>query len=289
MKYYRIADLNIAVEGADYTYFDNRMKEYSVAIEDVDTIDATVTFKLKDNIDCTGIKYFASKNGRYYFETKDKYGFYDYIDEIQKYVTLMEADKEFKNITYNYCDISKLFGAENEVAVTNVLGNLFRQIILRHNGVVVHASTIAYHDQGVTFTAPSGTGKSTHTNLWREYYNAVIINDDMPAIRIFDDQCYVYGTPWCGKTDTNKNLKVPLRAMVFLERSETNSIEEISPIECIIRMLKELQLSPIKAQSDLRIEMLDKIFNRTKTYLLKCDISKEAADTVKNKIFGGTL
>ena len=72
----------------------------------------------------------------------------------------------------------------------------------------------------------SGTGKSTHTALWLKNFapRASIINDDKPAIRIQKDGIFVYGTPWSGKTDQNKNVKVPLQGIAFLERGEENSI-----------------------------------------------------------------
>ena len=38
-----------------------------------------------------------------------------------------------------------------------------------YDSFVFHGSVIAVEGQGFLFTAKSGTGKSTHTRLWREY------------------------------------------------------------------------------------------------------------------------
>lgn len=285
MKYYKIADINIAVDGADYEYFDNIMCDYQIEYQPNLNIHSTINFKLSDKICLNGIEPFSNKDGRYYFKTDDKYGFYDYIEEIDKYVSFMETDYNFENIVYEFCDLTDLFGIEKGVTVTNVLGNLFQQICLHHDTIVVHASSISYQGQAVTFTAPSGTGKSTHTSLWSKYYNAVIINDDMPAIRCESDKIYAYGTPWSGKTHINKNIKVPLKAMVFIERKNENSVIEISSVEALIRMIKEIQLSSFKSQSDLKIKILDKLFKSVPIYLLECNISKDAVDIIKNEIF----
>lgn len=51
---------------------------------------------------------------------------------------------------------------------------------------VFHGSVIAVEGQAYLFTAKSGTGKSTHTRLWREMLGdkAVMVNDDKPMLRV---------------------------------------------------------------------------------------------------------
>ena len=64
-----------------------------------------------------------------------------------------------------------------------------------------HGSAVAVDGAAYLFTARSGTGKSTHTRLWREMLGdrAVMVNDDKPLIRLTEDGAVVYGTPWNGK------------------------------------------------------------------------------------------
>ena len=47
-------------------------------------------------------------------------------------------------------------------------------------------------DYAYVFSADSGTGKSTHTQLWLEHFGdrAYILNDDKPAIRLIDGKVY---------------------------------------------------------------------------------------------------
>ena len=70
--------------------------------------------------------------------------------------------------------------------------------------VLFHGSVIAVDGQGFLFTAKSGTGKSTHTRLWREYFGdkAVMVNDDKPLLKITDSGVTAYGTPYNGKHST---------------------------------------------------------------------------------------
>ena len=57
----------------------------------------------------------------------------------------------------------------------------------RKDTLAIHSSCIVYRDKAVLFLGESGTGKSTHTRLWRENIpEAVLLNDDSPMIRVED-------------------------------------------------------------------------------------------------------
>lgn len=82
-------------------------------------------------------------------------------------------------------------------------GSEFYRKLINLGGFMLHASAIVVDNKAYLFSAPSGTGKSTHTKLWQECFGdkAIIINDDKPAIRIEEGKCFAYGTPFSGKTD----------------------------------------------------------------------------------------
>lgn len=168
-------------------------------------------------------------------------------------------------------------------------GFAFMNRILYLGGTVLHGSAIAYRDQGIVFSAPSGTGKSTHTALWKERYgeDVVHINDDKPAIRFESGAPYLYGTPWSGKTDLNTNCKAPLKAVVFLKRGTQNSIRRLSVADSVYYLTD--QTAPPFYDAGLGVRNLDaieKIVETVPVYLLHCAISHEAVQTVYDEIFG---
>lgn len=164
-------------------------------------------------------------------------------------------------------------------------GDFYRQL-LKFDGMMLHASAVVREGRAYLFSAPCGTGKSTHTALWRSVFSdAVILNDDKPALRREDGRWYAYGTPWSGKTDINENVSAPLRAMVFIERSKENKICPITPTEAFVRMIREIPIYTHKELSDRMMNTVNKIFTAVPAYLLSCDISKDAVDVVKNEIF----
>lgn len=112
-------------------------------------------------------------------------------------------------------------------------GRIFAAELLKHDGLFLHASAIALDGRAYLFSAPSGTGKSTHARFWQQLFGsaAQIINDDKPALRRLDGAWYAYGTPWCGKDGINRNIKVPLTSICFLKQGTSNIIHRLSPQE----------------------------------------------------------
>lgn len=95
--------------------------------------------------------------------------------------------------------------------------------------VAIHTSTIVCQSKAILFLGESGTGKSTHTCLWREnIQGAVLLNDDSPILRIIDGEPWIYGSPWSGKTPCYKNESYPLAACVRLSQAPYNQIKRLS-------------------------------------------------------------
>ena len=95
--------------------------------------------------------------------------------------------------------------------------------------VAIHTSTIVCKGQAILFLGESGTGKSTHTRLWREHIEgSALLNDDSPIIRIIGGTPWVYGSPWSGKTPCYKNESYPLAACVRLSQAPYNRIKKLS-------------------------------------------------------------
>jgi hypothetical protein len=120
-------------------------------------------------------------------------------------------------------------------------GTRFYIELLSHGGMMLHASAVAYGGRGYLFSGPCGVGKSTHTRLWQEMLGdeAIIFNDDKPALRFLDGKWYAYGTPWCGKNGINVNMKVPLAGICFLRQAEENRIRSLSPREALSELIPQ--------------------------------------------------
>lgn len=162
---------------------------------------------------------------------------------------------------------------------------LFRNCLLNHQGMVIHASAIAYEQKGILFSAPSGTGKTTQANLWKKYKGAKIINADRPAIRIVENEPYIYGTLWNGSSKECINTSVRLSMIVVIEQSPVNEIIRLTGKEAVSKVMPRCFLPYFtKAMMDLALENLENIIGMTPVYLLKCRPDKEAVELVSQCI-----
>lgn len=158
----------------------------------------------------------------------------------------------------------------------------------KYDSFVFHGSVIAVDGQGYLFTAKSGTGKSTHTRLWREYLGekAVMVNDDKPLISVRDNGIIVYGTPYNGKHHLGCNMSVPLKAVCIITRGEKNSIVRIDKAEVYAMLLQQVYRPQDPVQMAKTLKLVDKLAASVELYKLACNMDIEAAEVAYNAMKG---
>lgn len=157
-------------------------------------------------------------------------------------------------------------------------GEMFYYKLLNYDGILLHASAIEKDGCAYLFSAKSGTGKSTHTHLWMKAFDNVrMINDDKPAVRRIGDRFYACGTPFSGKNDESTNVCVPIKAIVFLERDENNSIERISAKSAIPLFMSQTVRPSSEKYMIKMLTVLDDLLREIPIFKLKCNISEDAA------------
>jgi len=153
---------------------------------------------------------------------------------------------------------------------------------------VFHGSVIAVDGVGYLFTAKSGTGKSTHTRLWRELLGerTVMVNDDKPLISVRNNGVIVYGTPYNGKHRLGDNIAVPLKAICILQRAEENHIERITKAQACAMLLQQVYRPQDVAQMAKTLQLIDKMAEQVGLYRLGCNMDISAAEVAYNTMKG---
>ncbi len=161
----------------------------------------------------------------------------------------------------------------------------FPQLMLTENVLLFHASFIDYKGQGIIFSAPSGTGKSTQADLWKKYRNADIINGDKTGLIIEKDRILASGVPFCGTSGICKNKTVPLTAVVLLKQAETNSVQRLNGALAVTELLKNVHLD-FAAPDEQRkcVDLLIEIVNSVPVLLLSCTPDEEAVRTLEREL-----
>lgn len=159
-----------------------------------------------------------------------------------------------------------------------VTGAGFYRQLLQFDGMVLHASAVVRDGKAYLFSAPCGTGKSTHTALWcRVFPDAVILNDDKPALRRENGRWYAYGTPWSGKTDQNLNLRTELAGICLLRRGEANEIRPFGGAKAIHDLLEQtVRPREPKLMGNL-LNLLDRLLAEVPVWEMECNMTPEAA------------
>lgn len=136
----------------------------------------------------------------------------DYIDDSDDDI---EVDISFSNE-----ELEAYYNCFNTLSIGEceymLYGQKFYNYLISKDGLLLHSSCVVYENCAYLFSAPSGTGKSTHTQLWlKKFPTAKILNDDKPAISLTNTGIYAYGTPFSGKTDWNINECYKIKALSF--------------------------------------------------------------------------
>ncbi len=157
-----------------------------------------------------------------------------------------------------------------------------------HDTILFHGSAIAVDGQAFLFTAKSGTGKSTHTSLWRELLGdrAVMVNDDKPLLQVTDSGVIIHGTPYMGKHNLGSNIAVPLKAICILTRSEENHIERITKAAAYTMLLQQTYRPQNSEAMRKTLSLIDKLAAMTELYRLGCNMDISAAETAYNAMKG---
>lgn len=144
------------------------------------------------------------------------------------------------NADFSQCSVS-LYGktwVQRNYGLNNALMMAYAFASACSATMLMHASVIRQGGKGYLMTAPSGTGKSTHTRLWYDNIPGCdLMNDDNPVVRIVDGQAVVYGSPWSGKTRCYRNIQAPVGGIVRIQQRPENTIRRLSPVEAFCNLL----------------------------------------------------
>ncbi len=190
------------------------------------------------------------------------------------------------------CDIGRIMELNpqlpnEEVAEYLGYGAAFARELLAFDGSYLHASAVILDGKAYLFSAPSGTGKSTHAEKWCRLFGATYLNDDKPALRRVEGVWVAYGTPWSGKHDLSDPKGVPLGGIAFLRRGQENSIRKLTAKEAIPKFMgQSLWRISQHAQMEKQLQLVDDILCRIPVWELTCRNDDAAAELARNAMTG---
>lgn len=127
-------------------------------------------------------------------------------------------------------------------ALNNAAMLMYAMATSRKKTALFHSSVVEHQGRAYMFLGKSGTGKSTHSQLWIKYIpETQLVNDDNPVVRVNDDgTATVYGSPWSGKTPCYRNVSYPIGGIVKLEQAPENRIRRLKGVEAYAEMVPSI-------------------------------------------------
>ena len=285
MLQYEICNLILNID-CDNSLLVQRIQDFLVS--DYRKADLAISLRSQDLINIPEGKIIADENIKWLQKPSGQDGYLLYTTEksLGRLLTLADIDSDWRNGSIKYFNNENKSDEDNykiqtEIYVYVLMGVMFRYSLFHHGGIVIHASALEWKGKGILFSAPSGTGKSTHVKLWQEYMGkgVKVLNDDTPAIRFKADQPYVYGTPWSGSSQIHCNGNAPVEAIVLLEQSGVNSIHPLSTQEAILKLMPRAFL-PYFDQNMMNkaLDIFERVVSSVPVYLLQCRPDREAVE-----------
>ena len=177
-----------------------------------------------------------------------------------------------------------------QVYVNEEISALYRKIaniFVEQNIAVLHGSSFKVGNAAFLIAAKSGTGKSTHTNLLKQLLEEKMeyINDDKPLLKVTDKELVIFGSPWNGKEKRGNNTFGNLKAIIFLNRGETNSYRKLDDKEEVyFRLLNQIYLPREKDKREKALQIMDIILKRINFYEINVNMDISAASMTYERI-----
>lgn len=187
----------------------------------------------------------------------------------------------------NDWDRVQIISLNKEYRINSFLIQIFYTHAVRRQMIQVHSSMIEYCGKGILFLGPSGIGKTTMAELWKQYRNALIINGDMNFVQETELDFLGWGTPWHGSSPYCENTSIPVEALVILKQSQTNSIRLLNGFEKVQQVLDNI-IYPrwLENGMELCLETLDHLLSRVPVYELSCRPDEDAVKITEEAVFG---
>ena len=205
-----------------------------------------------------------------------------YADEVYKIdLCQIEEGKE-----YDLCIPEKMLLNKKLFEGSNIWNFLaFEFPLLEKQAFILHSSFVSWKGNGILFTAPSGTGKSTQADLWEKYEAADIYNGDRTIVRKMNGEYYGFGSPYAGTSGIYRNESASIKAIVVIEQGPENIIQRLYGREAFLPLFRETLMNTWnKEYMEKMTDLLMDAACQIPVYHLSCRPDQDAVNTVKNEI-----
>lgn len=212
------------------------------------------------------------------FHTRPKAICRDYIvNDTPSDIDICITEKDIDLDRIEYEAIFDIFDPWEGFLEVSTLCRLVTERLIDYDTILLHGATIAVDQKAYIFSAPSGTGKTTHILKWlKNLRQSTVVNGDKPFLK-FEKNGTVNacGSPWAGKENMNTNKIVPLKSIVLMERAEENYIEQISFAEAFPKLLQQVYHPKDEGKMRKTLHLLQRLNTAVSFWRFQCNNFKD--------------
>lgn len=238
LNYYRIANVGICYESVDEVT-DEAARFFGISPDESDGVDLKIieqrygrliipehfqmTYEQPGELNC-----FASPDG----ELMIQLGLNRISDRRDgSYRARLSADMSFAELDYSPY-------LSNDAISGNLGRFLFECHIMNRGWLAMHAVSVDVGDGAILFSGVSGSGKTTQADLWLAHTPSRIINGDRALLIPEGDGYVTEGTAWSGTSQIYTKLRVPIKAIIFIEQAKANEIKRLTHQQAFDNIVK---------------------------------------------------
>ena len=196
------------------------------------------------------------------------------------YTWVIPVNKHHYEVLYLIGEEKCIDYSRNIIDILNI-----EKALNKFNGFILHSSFINWQNNGILFSAPSGTGKSTQADLWNKHENAEIINGDRAGVRNVDGVWSAYGLPVAGSSGIYKNKKAQISHIIVLRQGTENKLTRLSPRDAFIKIYSETTVHTWDDEFQNNIlNMISDLVQNVPVYLYECLPDESAVEFLKEQI-----
>lgn len=220
--------------------------------------------------------------------SNSKWNIFEEIGYYNQPVLIVEKNKGKVIVKSNNTVLSeyKIDGDESVYIFDEIVYRLCMEVLITKSVLHLHSSFVWYNGQAILFTGPSGIGKTTQAELWRDYEDAIIVNGDVTLIRKIDNIWRAFGAPIHGSSPYCENMDAPIAAIIVLKQAEENQLIRLDAFTALGECFPEIYRPEMSDETrEILLDTVDALFSEIPVYQLSCRPDRESVELVKQTLF----
>ena len=275
-KYLYVGSLTIRLEGADEAFSEQFKTFYCDAHEPADQTVVVHPFSPFRHIN--GMLLLRSGG----LTVIDAGGEYVLLFPLKTHVEEAHLSKDASRVVF-YCHPPYTDTFREELF--HAIRFSFLYLAQKHHMAALHSASFLYRGKAWLFSGPSGTGKSTHTNLWKEMLQVPLLNGDVNLLALKAGQPVIHGLPWCGTSGICDPGTYPLGGIILLKQADGDWVEDLSSEDQRLLVLQRL-ISPYWTSQmlDCNLNLVEALAPQIYIARLHCTKEFSAVTAMKARI-----